>query len=66
MYTSLKVLYKKLMFPKGNSAGKWTLAEIDELDVHFFYELMDEFDLLEEHENKQVPQEKEVYLSEIW
>jgi len=54
------------MFPKNENAKKWTIAEIDQLDVHFFYELMDEFDLLEEHENQQVPQEKEVYLSDVW
>lgn len=53
------------MFPKNNGR-QWTMAEIDQLDVHFFYELMDEFDLLEEHENQQVPQEKEVYLSDVW
>lgn len=54
------------MFPKNENAKKWTIAEIDQLDVHFFYELMDEFDLLEELENQQVPQEKEVYLSDVW
>ena len=54
------------MFPKNESAKKWTMAEIDQLDVHFFYELMDEFDLLEERESQQVPQEKEVYLSDVW
>ena len=39
--TSLKNLYKTLMFPKSPYATKWTMAEIDEMDVHFFYDLMD-------------------------
>lgn len=53
-YTSLKSLYKKMMFPQ-QQAHKWTLSEIDQLDVHFFQELMD----VEE-------EEKEVYLSDVW
>lgn len=54
-YTSLKSLYKKLIF---ENPYKWTLSEIDNMDVHFFYELL-------ETEEMQ-PQEEEVYLSEIW
>ena len=54
-YTSLKALYKKLMFPQQQYTQKWTLAEIDQLDVHFFEELMSMDQI-----------EKEVYLSEVW
>ncbi|QGH35131.1 hypothetical protein GI584_14235 [Gracilibacillus salitolerans] len=54
-YTSLKQLYKKLMFPENRYAHKWTLAEIDQLDVHFFEELM----CTEKYE-------PEVYLSDVW
>lgn len=54
------------MFPKietlpdGRIIKKreWTMAEIDQLDVHFFSELMDT--------EEPVPQEQEVYLSDIW
>lgn len=59
-YTSLKALYKKLMMD-----FKWTLSEIDSLDVHFFNELMNELDALDEVIEEQ-PQEQEVYLSDIW
>lgn len=58
MYTSLKDLYKSLMFPQNPHAPKWTMSQIDEMDVHFFS------DLLEDNQNK--PAEKEVYLSDIW
>ena len=44
------------MFPHDKTG--WTMSQIDEMDVHFFNELMD-------LENQPV-QEKEVYLSEIW
>jgi len=47
-----------MMFPKSKYARQWTLAEIDQLDVHFFNELM-------ELENEP-QQEEEVYLSDIW
>jgi len=54
-----------MMFPEPINAGysvispnKWTMAEIDQLDVHFFYELM-------ETESFK-PQEEEVYLSDVW
>lgn len=57
-YTSLKKFYKSLMFPNDPNARKWTLAEIDQLDVHFFFELI-------ETEDPQ-PQEKDVYLADIW
>lgn len=57
-YTSLKKLYKNMMFPKQPHAPKWTMTEIDQLDVHFFYELMEV--------DEDVSHEKEVYLSEIW
>lgn len=60
LYTSLKSFYRNLMFPK-NGGRQWTMAEIDQLDVHFFYELMGE---LEDGLNQ--PQEQEVYLSDIW
>ena len=45
---------------------KWTLSEIDSLDVHFFNEFMNELDKLDDYINEQQPQEKEVYLSDIW
>jgi hypothetical protein len=54
-YTSLKQLYKKLMFPESPYAPKWTMAEIDQLDVHFFNELMG----TEKYE-------PDVYLSDVW
>ena len=65
-YTSLLNLYKKLMFPEPQQlnngsvfqAGKWTMTEIDQLDVHFFDEMFSE-DIPQE-------QEPEVYLSTIW
>lgn len=57
-YTSLKKFYKSLMFPNDPNARKWTLAEIDQLDVHFFFELI-------ETEDPQL-QEKDVYLADIW
>lgn len=60
-YTSLKALYRKLMMD-----FKWTLSEIDSLDVHFFNEFMEESELLDEFIEGQQPQEKEVYLSDIW
>ncbi|MBB6451982.1 hypothetical protein HNQ94_000403 [Salirhabdus euzebyi] len=56
-YTSLKSLYKQMMFPPNPHTPKWTLAEIDQLDVHFFSELLD----AEGH-----VQEKDQYLSEVW
>jgi len=59
LYTSLKSLYKNMMFPKNPYAPKWTLAEIDQLDVHFFNELMG-------FESEDQPQQEEVYLSDIW
>lgn len=60
-YTSLKFLYRQMMFPKEPHAPKWTMAEIDQLDVHFFYDLLD----LEEGEAPQ-SQEEDVYLAAIW
>ena len=56
-------MYKKMMFPEPQQlnngsvfqAGKWTMAEIDQLDVHFFYDLMD----------NQEPQKK-VYIDQVW
>lgn len=60
LYTSLKSLYTNMMFPKSPYARQWTLAEIDQLDVHFFNELM-EFE-----PDEQPQQEEDVYLSDIW
>lgn len=57
-YTSLKQFYKSMMFPKEPYAPKWTMSEIDALDVHFFSELMEVVDY--------APQEKEVFLSDVW
>lgn len=64
-YTSLKLLYKKLLL---DNPYKWTLSQIDEMDVHFFEDLMDSLDELEELERLQEhsPKEKDVYLSDIW
>lgn len=42
------------------------MTEIDQLDVHFFNELMNEFEELEQFEESQIPKEREVYLSDIW
>lgn len=50
LYDSTKDLYRKMMFD-----NKWTITQIDEMDVHFFFEMLD----VEE-------KEKEVYLSEFW
>ncbi|RDW17637.1 hypothetical protein CWR48_14075 [Oceanobacillus arenosus] len=65
-YTSLLNLYKKLMFPPpsfiyGEPIGRtgWTMSQIDDMDVHFFNDLM----MAEENEQTQ---EKEVYLSDVW
>jgi hypothetical protein len=58
MYTSLKRLYKNLIFPKHPNAPKWTMAELDSVDVHFFYDL---FDVEEKPQ-----EEEEIYLSDIW
>lgn len=46
------------MFPKEPHAPRWTMTEIDQLDVHFFYELMEVDD--------NAPHEKEVYLGDVW
>jgi hypothetical protein len=56
-YTSLKKLYRNLMFPKQPNTPKWTMADLDSVDVHFFYDLFDV---------DETPQEEEVYLSDIW
>lgn len=53
-YTSLKQFYRKLLI---ENPYKWTLSEIDQMDVHFFYDLFSDFE---------EPQEEEVYLSDIW
>lgn len=54
------------MFPTpsyihGEPVGRtgWTMSQIDEMDVHFFNELM----MVEDNEQ---PQEKEEYLSDVW
>ncbi|AJD91532.1 hypothetical protein JMA_22150 [Jeotgalibacillus malaysiensis] len=44
------------MFPKSPYAKKWTMAEIDQLDVHFFYDLLGD---------EEVSQE-DVYLDQLW
>lgn len=48
------------MFPKDPHAKKWTLAEIDQLDAHFF------FDVLSVEGVERQKHEKDVYLSDIW
>lgn len=47
-----------MMFPKKTGAPKWTMNEIDQMDASFFSELMDT--------DEQTPQEKEIYLSDVW
>lgn len=42
MFASLKRLYKQLMFPQNQYAPKWKMNEIDELDIHFFSDLLSE------------------------
>ncbi|WP_017726770.1 hypothetical protein [Halalkalibacterium ligniniphilum] len=59
MFASLKSIYKQMMFPKNPYAPKWALSEIDQMDVHFFYELMNDVD-------GQSPGNQEVYLSDVW
>lgn len=49
LYTSVKKLYKQLMLK-----NEWTTTQIDEMDVHFFFDMFE------------VEQEEEVYLSELW
>lgn len=45
-----------MMFPEQPHAKQWTLTEIDQLDVHFFYEVISsEYEVEEEH-----------YLSDMW
>jgi hypothetical protein len=46
-----------MMFPSSPYARKWTMVEIDSLDVHFFYDLLDA--------NSQQSEERQ-YLSDIW
>ena len=47
-----------MMFPVERTG--WTMNDIDEMDVHLFTELMELEDVEEQ------PQEKEVYLAELW
>lgn len=46
------------MFPKNPYAPKWTMKEIDEMDMEFFNDLM--------QDEEEITQDKEVYLSELW
>lgn len=62
LYTSLLSMYKNLMFPQNPDVRRWSMSEIDEMDIFLFDELM-EHEVSEEHKPKQ---EKEVYLSDIW
>lgn len=55
MYTSQKQLYKKIMFE-----NKWTLSQIDEMDVHFF------FDVTEVEDFEETSNKESNYLSELW
>jgi len=50
-YTSLKSLYKKLMFAEN----RWSMKEIDEMDMHFFHELI-----------KSEKEEQTVYIDQVW
>jgi len=58
-YTSLIQLYNQMMFPKNPNARQWTLTEIDQLDVHFFYEVLNASEVESE-------KDEEVYLSDVW
>jgi len=58
MYASLKSFYRQLMFPDNQYSRQWTPTEIDQLDVHFFDELI--------NDTEKQSQQKEVYLSEVW
>jgi len=49
LYTSLKKMYKDFIFKHG-----WKMHEIDQMDAHFFYELVD------------YQEERKVYIDEIW
>lgn len=53
------------MFPEPNQNGiypnKWSMEEIDKMDIHFFNELLDMLDI-----EKEQSKEEEVYLSDIW
>jgi hypothetical protein len=61
-------LYKKLMFPPVQQLGNgitlprtgWTMSQIDEMDVHFFNEVMNV------EETKEPVYEKDYYLSDVW
>lgn len=46
-----------MMFPKNPYAPKWTMSEIDSLDVHFFQSLLGDDEPI---------QEKEVFLADVW
>lgn len=61
LYTSLLSLYKNMMFPQNPDARQWTMDEIDNMDIHFFNELI-EHEVSDEHK----PRQKDVYLSDIW
>lgn len=62
LYTSLLSMYKNMMFPQNPNVKAWSMTEIDNLDIHFFNELM-AHEVSNEHKPKQ---EKDVYLSDIW
>lgn len=47
------------MFPNSAYAPKWTLEQIDKMDTHFFYEILE---LMGEEQER----EQEVYLSDVW
>lgn len=56
MYTSTKQIYKKLSIE-----NEWTITQIDEMDAHFYFEVLE----VEDYEPKETQQEK-VYLSDVW
>ena len=49
------------MFPSDETARQWSMKEVDEMDLHFFDELMDY-----KSEDKEKPQQQAVYLSDVW
>lgn len=50
------------MFPNDPNVERWSMSEIDNMDIFFFDELM-EHEVSEEHKPTK---EKDVYLSDIW
>lgn len=61
LYTSLLSMYKGMMFPSNPDEKKWSMQEIDEMDIHFFNELL-EHEPNNEHKPKK---QKDVYITDV-